>query len=144
VLSDLLYRALNAVHGTLLRVSRGRIGGKAAGMPVLELVTTGRCSGAPRTVLLTSPLRDGEDYVVVASRGGDAHHPAWFLNLRDEPRVQVSVQGGPRVPMLAAVATPQQRGRLWPQVAARSSYASHQRRTAREIPLVLLRPDPGR
>jgi deazaflavin-dependent oxidoreductase (nitroreductase family) len=139
--SDLVLKALNAVHRTLLRVSGGRAGAEAAGMPVLELVTTGRRSGVPRSVLLTSPMRDGEAYVVVASRGGDDRHPAWFLNLRDEPQVQVAVQGGPRRPMLAQIATPQERARIWPEIAARHrNYAGYQQRTEREIPLVFLRP----
>jgi deazaflavin-dependent oxidoreductase (nitroreductase family) len=91
--------------------------------------------------MLTSPLRDGEAYVVVASRGGDDRHPAWFLNLRDEPRVEVAVGGGPRLPMLASIATPGERARMWPQIAARhQNYANYQKRTQREIPLVLLHP----
>jgi deazaflavin-dependent oxidoreductase (nitroreductase family) len=139
--SDLVFKSMNAVHRTLLAASGGRIGREARGMPVLELVTTGRRSGAPRTVMLTSPLQEGDAYVVVASRGGDDRHPAWFLNLRDQPQVEVSVRGGPRTPMRATVATPDQRARMWPQIAARyRNYAGYQRRTQREIPLVLLRP----
>jgi len=139
--SDLVFKSLNAVHRTLLAVSGGRIGREAGGMPVLELVTTGRRSGVPRIVMLTSPLQEGDAYVVVASRGGDDRHPAWFLNLRDEPQVAVSVRGGPRTPMRASVATPEERARMWPQIAARyRNYAGYQRRTQREIPLALLRP----
>jgi len=132
---------MNAVHRAALRVSGGRIGREARGMPVLELVTTGRRSGAARAVMLTSPMREGEAYVVVASRGGDDRHPAWFLNLRDDPRVQVAVAGGPRQPMLASIATPEERARLWPHIAgSHQNYADYQKRTRREIPLVLLRP----
>lgn len=137
--SDFTFKSMNAIHRTLLAVSGGRIGREAQGMPVLELTTTGRRSGAPRTVMLTSPLQEGDAYVVVASRGGDDRHPAWFLNLRDHPQVEVSVRGGPRTPMRASVATPQQRARMWPQIAAQyQNYAGYQRRTQREIPLVLL------
>ncbi|MDT5036365.1 MAG: hypothetical protein QOE03_1550 [Micromonosporaceae bacterium] len=132
---------MNAIHRMVLRVSGGRIGRAVGGMPVLQLVTTGRRSGTPRTVMLTSPLQEGAAYVVVASRGGDDRDPAWFLNLRDTPQVQVAVQGGPPTPMLASVATPQERARLWPQIAGRyRNYAGYQKRTQREIPLVLLRP----
>ena len=139
--SDLLLKSVNAVHRMLLRASGGRIGRDVAGMPVLELVTTGRRSGALRAVMLTSPLREGVAYIVVASRGGDDRHPAWFLNLRDEPKVMVAVQGGPRTPMLARVATPEERTRMWPKITARyGNYANYQKRTRREIPLVLLRP----
>jgi deazaflavin-dependent oxidoreductase (nitroreductase family) len=133
---------MNTVHRAVLRVTGGRIGHQAAGMPVLELVTTGRRSGAQRAVMLTSPMRDGAAYIVVASRGGDDRHPAWFHNLRDNPHVQVAVQGGPRVPMLAAVATPDERARLWPQIVEHfQNYAGYQKRTEREIPLVLLHPE---
>ncbi|GIE87088.1 nitroreductase/quinone reductase family protein [Actinoplanes regularis] len=139
--SDFFLKSMNTAHRALLRVTGGRIGYRAAGMPVLELVTTGRRSGTPRAVMLTSPIRDGEAYVVVASRGGDDRHPAWFLNLRDEPQVQVAIQGGPRRPMLATVATPEERATLWPRITADfRNYAGYQKRTEREIPLVLLRP----
>ncbi|ROP33054.1 nitroreductase/quinone reductase family protein [Couchioplanes caeruleus] len=132
---------MNAIHRAILRVSRGRLGWQVADMTVLELVTTGRRTGTPRAVMLTSPLTDAEAYVVVASRGGDDHHPAWFLNLRDKPQVEVSVAGGPRLPMVASIATPDERARLWPQVTSRyRNYAAYQKRTTREIPLVLLRP----
>jgi deazaflavin-dependent oxidoreductase (nitroreductase family) len=110
-------------------------------MPVVELVTTGRRSGEPRPVILTSPLRDGDAYIVVASRSGDDRHPAWLHNLREEPRVSVAVGGGPHQPMVAGVATADERARLWPQVTARHPhYAKYQQRTNREIPLVILRP----
>ena len=91
--------------------------------------------------MLTSPVQDGDAYVVVASRGGDDRHPAWFLNLRDDPRVRVAVRGGPPVPMDASIATGDERERLWPRVTATyRGYAAYQKRTRREIPLVLLRP----
>lgn len=141
--SDLYLKSVNVAHRALVRITGGRLGGRAIGMPVLELATTGRRSGASRTVMLTSPIRDGAAYVVVASRGGDDRHPAWFLNLRDEPRVRVAVQGGPSRPMRAAVATPEERARLWPRVTTDyPHYADYQRRTGREIPLVLLHPEP--
>ena len=137
--SDLVLRTMNTLHRLVQRVSGDRLGWDAAGMPVLELTTVGRRSGAPRTVLLTAPLRDGEDYVVVASRGGDDRHPAWFLNLRDRPEVEVAVQGGERRPMLARIATTEERARMWPQIAGRyRNYAGYQERTEREIPLVLI------
>lgn len=110
-------------------------------MPVVELTTTGRKTGRPRTVMLTSPVRDGDAIVVVASRGGDEHHPAWFLNLRDNPDVEVATKDAPRRPMRARVATPDERERLWPRVTAdHENYAGYQSRTDREIPLVLLEP----
>ncbi len=91
--------------------------------------------------MLTSPVQEGDAIVIVASRGGDDHHPAWFLNLRDHPEVQVAFAGKPKRPMRARVATPQERAELWPQVTTvHTGYAGYQTTTDREIPLVLLEP----
>jgi len=139
--SDVGFKAMNAVHRLLLRVSGGRVGWTAQEMPVLELTTTGRRSGRPRSVMLTSPLQEGPVLVVVASRGGDDLPPAWFLNLRDDPDVGVRLQGRPTQRMRARVATMAERERLWPRVTAdHRNYAAYQARTTREIPLVLLEP----
>jgi deazaflavin-dependent oxidoreductase (nitroreductase family) len=113
-------------------------------MPVVQLTTIGRRSGQPRTTLLTSPYQEGSTLVVVASRGGDDRDPAWFLNLRDQPQVTVSVGGKPSQPMRAEVADPDERARLWPLVTANyRNYANYQGKTQREIPLVLLHPNEG-
>ena len=134
-------KAMNALNRMAQRLSGGRIGWALRGMPVLELTTTGRKSGQKRTTLLTSPLQVGESYIVVASRGGDDTHPAWFLNLRDDPRVTVGVEGRPAQPMTARVATAAERAELWPRVTAgHPNYAAYQERTRREIPLVFLTP----
>jgi deazaflavin-dependent oxidoreductase (nitroreductase family) len=113
-------------------------------MPVVELTTTGRKSGQPRTVMLTSPAEEGDAIVIVASRGGDDQHPAWFLNLRDHPDVEVAYAGKPKQPMRARVATPDERAALWPRVTAKyKGYANYQTKTDREIPLVLLESAPA-
>ena len=139
--SDSGFKAMNALHRILLKVSGGRAGWTAMEMPVLELTTTGRRSGQPRSVMLTSPLQEGPVLVVVASRGGDGHAPAWLLNLEDNPDVAVSLQGRPSIQMNARVASPAERERLWPLVVAdHANYAGYQARTTREIPLVLLEP----
>lgn len=139
--SDLGFKAMNAIHRILLKVSGGRAGWTAMDMPVLELTTTGRKSGQPRSVMLTSPLQEGSVLVVVASRGGDDHAPAWFLNLQDNPEVEVRLQGKPRRRMHARIASPAERERLWPLVTAdHRNYADYQTKTTREIPLVLLEP----
>ena len=130
---------MNSIHRVILKVSGGRMGWKASNMPVLELTTVGRKSGQPRVVLLTSPYQDGDTFVIVASRGGDDQHPAWFLNLRDNPQVEVSLQGKPKQKMTATIASPEDRQRLWPKVIAdHKNYAGYQTKTTREIPLVLL------
>lgn len=139
--SDLQLKTMNAVHRTLLTLSGGRIGWRGGGMPVLKLTTTGRKSGQPRTVMLTSPVQKGDTIVIVASRGGDDFHPAWFLNLQDDPSVGVQFAGKPEAPMHARIATTDERADLWPQVtAAYKGYANYQTKTQREIPLVLLEP----
>ena len=138
---DVVMKAMNAVHRAVLAVSRGRVGYAGEGRPVLELTTVGRRSGQPRSVLLTSPAREGDTIVVVASRGGDDRHPDWLLNLRAQPRVEVALQGGPRRPMLARIADGPDRERLWRQITTTNPrYAAYQRRTSREIPVVLLDP----
>lgn len=134
-------KAMNTAHRALLKLSFGKLGNEFAGMPSLELTTTGRKSGRPHAVMLTAPIVDGDTYVIVASRGGDPVHPAWFLNLRDKPDVVVSVQSGPKVPMTARVATAEERAQLWPRItSAQPTYADYQTKTTREIPLVLLTP----
>ncbi|RCK68834.1 nitroreductase family deazaflavin-dependent oxidoreductase [Desertihabitans brevis] len=142
--SDVVLRAANVVHRALIELSGGRLGHRLIGMPSLELTTVGRRSGEPRSVMLTSPLQLGEALVVVASRGGDDRHPAWFLNAREHPDVQVSLAGGPRQPMRSRVVDAEERAVLWPQITRRyRNYAGYQRRTQREIPLLVLEPVPS-
>jgi deazaflavin-dependent oxidoreductase (nitroreductase family) len=139
--SDVFFKAANTLHRGLMQVTGGRIGWRLAKMPVLELTTIGRKSGLPRTVILTSPLQEGTAMVVVASRGGDPQNPAWLLNLRDNPAVEVAMNGQPKQPMRARVASPEERERLWPQIASEyKHYADYQTKTDRAIPLVLLEP----
>src|SRR5215204_2603636 len=123
---------MNAVHRVLLTVSGGRIGWSAMDMPVLELTTIGRKSGQPRSVMLTSPVQEGSTWVIVASRGGDDTHPAWFLNLRENPDVEVTIKGK-KTPMHARVADAAERARLWPMVIEdHKNYAGYQTKTDRE------------
>ena len=139
--SDLVLKSMNFVHRATLTLSFGKLGWHAGGMPVLELTTIGRKSGEARTSMLTSPLRHGDAYVIVASRGGDDRHPAWFLNLQANPAVEVAVAGAPKLPMTARVATAEERAEMWPQVTSKyKNYADYQKKTTREIPLVLLEP----
>jgi deazaflavin-dependent oxidoreductase (nitroreductase family) len=94
--------------------------------------------------MLTSPYQEGSTIVIVGSRGGDDKHPAWVLNLRDNPDVEVKWKGEPKRPMVAHVANADERARLWPLVTAdHKNYADYQTKTQREIPLVLLEPKPS-
>jgi deazaflavin-dependent oxidoreductase (nitroreductase family) len=139
---DLAFKALNQFHRVTMRATAGRFGWSFSGMPVLELTTTGRRSGQLRKTLLTSPYQEGDTIVIVASRGGDDHHPAWYFNILDHPEVTVSIGGKPAQRMRAVPASPEERARLWPALTAKHrNYAGYQRRTQREIPLVLLHPE---
>jgi F420H(2)-dependent quinone reductase len=99
----------------------------------------GAKSGVKRTTPLLY-LRDGDDVVIVASKGGHPKHPAWFHNLRANPVTTVQI-GSKRQAVRARVATPEERARIWPKaVATYSGYRGYQERTDREIPLVILEP----
>ncbi len=104
---------------------------------VLLLITTGRRSGEERiNALIFRPY--GDAYTVVASRGGDDRPPAWFLNLRDEPAIEVQIKGD-RFPVRARVATPEEKPTLWAEmVEAWPDYDAYQEKTDREIPVVVL------
>jgi deazaflavin-dependent oxidoreductase (nitroreductase family) len=134
-------KTMNGVHRVALRLTGGRFGWNLLGMPVVELTTTGRKSGQPRSVMLTSPLQEGSTFVVVASRGGDDNPPAWLLNIEASGDVQVATNGGEPQPYRARVATAEERARMWPRLTAdHKNYAGYQKKTSREIPLVLLTP----
>jgi deazaflavin-dependent oxidoreductase (nitroreductase family) len=136
----ILFKAVNAVHRPLFRLTKGRIGGRGLGMPVLVLRTTGRKSGAEREAMLTSPLQLGQSIVLVASRGGDDRNPDWYYNLQDDPAVKVEMDGVTR-PMTARIADASEKAVLWPQIVAdHDNYAAYQRRTERDIPVVVLDP----
>jgi len=122
------------------RLSGGRVAGHVpSGAPICLLITTGRRTGRSRTVpLLYVP--DGDDYVVVASRGGMGTHPAWYLNLRADPNATVWV-GSETRPVHARDATEEERRRVWPKLtAAYPHFDAYQVRTSRHIPVVILSP----
>jgi deazaflavin-dependent oxidoreductase (nitroreductase family) len=107
------------------------------GVPTLLLTTRGRKTGKLRRTALIYG-RDGDNYVVVASRGGHDHHPAWYLNLVRNPAVQVQVLDE-RFQAQARTATPEEKARLWPLMASIwPDYDNYQKKTRREIPVVVL------
>jgi F420H(2)-dependent quinone reductase len=133
-------RRLTGVHTTLYRVTGGIVGHRVPGSPPMLLLDhVGAKSGTRRT----SPLvyaEDGDDLVLVASKGGYARHPAWFHNLRANPDTTVQV-GSEKRRVRARVATDVERERLWPLVVETySGYDGYQARTERTIPLVVLEP----
>lgn len=139
-LSGAVNRAAFDLHDLLYRASGGRVGRTIPGVGrALLLDHRGRRSGEPRRCPLLY-LEDGDDLVVVASRGGSARHPAWWLNLREMPETTVRV-GTERRRVRPRQASAEERRRLWPMVVEMyAGYQRYQARTEREIPLVILSP----
>lgn len=112
-------------------------GDETSSMGFLKLTTTGRKTGQQRTTELLY-LRDGATYVVIASNGGAARNPGWYFNLTANPRVTITVHGK-RLRAVAEVAGPEKRRALWARLTAIAPmYAGYERRTQREIPMVIL------
>lgn len=107
------------------------------GVPTLILTTKGRKTGEDRVLPLIYG-EHGDAHVVVASKGGAPEHPAWYLNLRDEPNVRVQVKAD-KFSATARDATPEERAELWPRMAEIwPAYDDYQAKTDRQIPLVVL------
>jgi len=135
-----LLRWMMGGHTTAYRLSRGLIGHHVPGAPPMLLLDhVGAKSGRNRTTPLAY-LRDGENFVIVASKGGHPRNPAWFHNLKAHPDTSVQV-GSKHVPVHARVVEGEEHERLWREVVdLYSGYADYQERTDRQIPLVVLEP----
>jgi F420H(2)-dependent quinone reductase len=137
--TGLIQKTVVRVHVLLYRASGGRIGGRIWGLGVLLLTTTGRKTGKKRTVALCY-LADGDRFVVVASNGGTARYPAWWLNLSHTPRATIEV-GRTRSTVTTRDASPEERARLWAELTAIApGYLKYEARTTRPIRLVILEP----
>ncbi len=138
--NPIVMKTITCVHNFWYRATGGLIGGRFGRAPILLLTTTGRKSGRRHTTPLLYYPDDG-NMAVIASNGGAERHPAWYLNLRHEPRVQVQVRA--RVLRVRAeVAGAEERARLWPLVTQMyPQYEGYQARTKRRIPVVILRPE---
>ncbi len=128
-------------HPKLYRLTGGRIGGKLANLPVLLIETIGRKSGERRTTALTYmpyPYPEGGGYVVIASLLGEPNHPAWYLNLKADPKISIRI-GSQRRAVEARDAEGEEREAIWDQIIALSpDYARYRERTERRIPVVVL------
>ena len=123
----------------LYRRSGGRLGNTVKGAPVLLLDHVGRKSGRARTAPVLY-MRDGEELVIVASRGGSDAMPAWWLNLQANPTTTVQI-GTERRRVVAHEANAEEKAELWPRlVGIYPDYEVYQRRTERQIPVVILSP----
>jgi deazaflavin-dependent oxidoreductase (nitroreductase family) len=135
-----VFKAITRFHRLVFDLTKGRITGKASGMPVVKLTTVGRKSGQRRSTMLTSPLEEGDNVVIVASYGGDDRDPSWYSNLVANPDVEVVMSGSQKA-MHARVAEGDERTRLWETLTAKhANYAGYQRKTSRQIPVVVLEP----
>jgi deazaflavin-dependent oxidoreductase (nitroreductase family) len=132
-------KVMGAAHIALYRRTGGKLGGRFRGAPCLLLTVTGRKSGQPRTAPLIYG-RDGDDYVIVASKGGMPKPPVWWLNLKSNPTAEIEV-GSERHRVTAEEVQGEDRERLWRLMTGiYPSYDSYQRKTARVIPVVRLHP----
>jgi F420H(2)-dependent quinone reductase len=139
--ADRMWPVLNRLmkgHTAVYRLTGGLIGHSFPGSPPMLLLDhVGAKSGQRRTTPLVY-VRDGDDIVIVASKGGHPKHPAWLHNLRAHPDTTIQV-GSEHRAVRAREATAEERKRLWPKaVETYGGYAGYQERTDRVIPLVIL------
>jgi deazaflavin-dependent oxidoreductase (nitroreductase family) len=138
---SLLPRVLQ-IHDAVYQKTNGRIGHRTLGVPSLLLHTVGAKTGKPRTTSLTY-ARDGANYLIVASKGGDPKAPGWYHNLKANPNVEINV-GPKRFGVTAKPVLPDDPdyARLWQIVNENNGnrYEAYQKKTSRPIPVVVLTP----
>ncbi|HYN99095.1 MAG TPA: nitroreductase family deazaflavin-dependent oxidoreductase [Actinomycetota bacterium] len=131
-------KVVTTAHVALYRATKGRLGGRT-GLPVLLLTTTGRKSGRRRTKPL-GYVKEGDDFLLAASNAGNDFFPSWWLNLKANPVAEIQVRGQ-RLSVNARKASPEEKERLWPKfLEAYKGYANYEKKTSREIPVVILTP----
>ena len=134
-----IFRFFMAISISLYRLTGGKLGGKVQGLPVLLLTTTGRKTAKKRITPLGYIEHDGS-YVITATNAGFETQPAWFHNLKSQPRVALQVRDK-QLTVVAEIATRTLRKQLWAKFVERApGYGAYEKRTTREIPIVLLRP----
>jgi F420H(2)-dependent quinone reductase len=128
------------MHVLVYRATYGLVGHRFPGGPPMVLLEhTGARSGVKRTTPLVY-VRNGTNVVLVASKGGHPKNPSWLHNLRANPDTTIQI-GSRRLAVRARIADPLERARLWPKaIEVYPGYEGYQRRTTREIPLVILEP----
>ncbi len=134
-----MIQTVSRVHEFWYRVTDGMIGSSWMGRRMLLLTTKGRKSGRERTTPLLC-IEDGDNLVVIASYGGSDRDPDWWLNLKSNPEAQVQM-GSRKMTVRAEKASAEEKRRLWPVIVETyAAYDDYQRRTRRDIPVVVLRP----
>jgi deazaflavin-dependent oxidoreductase (nitroreductase family) len=140
---DTASRLFTGLHRVIYNASSGKLLNTGLGMPVVVLTTIGRTSGQPRQTMLTVPYQWDDKITLVASNGGDNREPNWCRNIRENGDVEVTLKGE-TTKMRAHVATETERAEIWPKITeAHRNYAGYQKRTDREIPVVILEPIRG-
>jgi deazaflavin-dependent oxidoreductase (nitroreductase family) len=134
---DTLSRIATTLHTQLIRRTGGKLGGQMFKRPMVLLTTTGRKSGQPRvTPLLAHP--DGDRFLLIGSNGGDDRTPQWVQNLMANPDATIELDAE-TIPVRATIATAEEKQVLWPKAtAAYKGYDAYQRKTERDIPVVIL------
>lgn len=125
-------------HAALYKATGGRLGGRLPGLPPMLLIDhVGARTHKKRTTPLVY-MPDGEDFVVVAAKGGYPEHPSWVHNLRADPDAEIRI-GSDRIKVRASEANAEERRRLWPRAVAYNPWwGRYQRRTGRTIPVVIM------
>lgn len=127
-------------HRAALALTGGRWPRRLLGMTPVELHTIGRSSGLRRSTMLTAPILEDGNIVLVASKGGHSQNPDWYRNLVANPEVELTVDGE-TMAMTARTATPEEKAGLWPRIVGTyKGYAGYQRGTDRDIPVVICSP----
>jgi F420H(2)-dependent quinone reductase len=140
--TKLLVKWMSRTQSWLYRTTDGRLGGKfLQGAPVALLTTTGRKTGRQRVSPLLY-LREGDRVVLIASQGGAATNPMWYLNLKANPEVSVQIKDEV-LRLRARDATEAERAEYWPKMAKMyTSFDDYQAWTDRVIPVVICEPRP--
>jgi deazaflavin-dependent oxidoreductase (nitroreductase family) len=135
----IIFRLFTRLHVILYRLSGGAIGGNLPGVQILLLESMGRKTGKRRTTPLAY-IRDGDNYVVTASNGGEPHHPGWYYNLHSQPQTVIQVIDQ-HISVEVEQANPEERRRLWAELVKRNPrFDEYQRKTSREIAMFILHP----
>ena len=139
-IGSVVVKVMSVLNVLAFRATGGRLGGTfLRGAPVCLVTVIGRRSGEPHTVPLLY-LNDGDDLIIVASKGGMSNHPLWYLNLIANPRCEVEI-GRERRSMIARPVVADEKAALWPRLCAMyPDYADYQARTTRQIPVLRLSP----
>ncbi len=134
----LLVKLLTVTHLFLYRATGGLVGNRLTAMPVMLLTTVGSRTGKARTIPITY-IKSGDNYVLTASNGGSDKNPSWFVNIQRNPEVSIRLRTK-KIRASAVAADDVTRSLLWAQLISSSPrYAGYQRRTKRQIPMVILK-----